>query len=154
MTLKMRPFAKTASTLFALLFATPVLANGFTSPSGNILCYTASYDDAGDFIPYFEQPMVCLIFEANWDLPPYYGDDNPDCGLDRTRAIKLPVSGPATEQWICHGDVFWPLPLGAIGYGSTWSLRDTSCDMATNGVTCDNGNGGRFSVNRAGRTVN
>lgn len=149
-----RPFAKmltrTASALILLCTAGPAWAVGFASPSGNIKCYVDLYgpgtvDQAG---------LVCLVFDADWDLPPEYGDDDPTCDLDRTRAIFLPRTGAPFEHWICHGDVFWPAPLGAISYGSQWSLFNFTCTMDRDGVRCANETGDIIAANRARRMLN
>ena len=154
MTPPMRPFVRTLTALSALfvmcLLASPAAARGFTSPSGNIRCYLDIYSPNA----YPDQDMICLIFDADWDLPPYYGDDDPTCDLDRTRAIILHPSGPPSEQWFCHGDVFWPAPLASISYGSEWSIFDFTCTMATDGVRCRNGQGNSIAVNRARRELN
>ena len=147
---KTKPFARTLTALSACvisLFASPVLAEGFASPSGNIVCYAEL--DGG--MSAARAPLVCLIFEANWDVEV---DDDPSCNLDRTRAISLPRNGAPTEHLMCHGDVFWPAPLGAISYGSEWSFVDFTCSMATDGVRCSNASGNSIAVNRARRELN
>jgi len=152
MTRKTPPFAKTLSALLVGLCASApaalaqdvYAAPGFTSPSGNITCYIDYYDSA----PQSEAGLVCLIFEANWDIAADgTGNTDPDCALDTTRSVELPRSGAPRAAEVCHGDVFWPLPMGAIGYGSTWSLFSYTCEMATTGVLCQNGSGG-FKLNR------
>lgn len=146
---KTKPFARILTALSALVLMTlsaPAMAAGFASPSGNIKCYVDIYSDG----PFDNAPMICLISRADWDLPPDYGDGNPTCNLDRTRAIFLPPSGAATARWICHGDVFWPAPLGRISYGSQWSLSHYTCAMARDGVRCTNGSGNEFAVKSAG----
>ncbi len=135
-----------------MVLAGPALADrpGFASPSGNITCYLQ--DDWERPLPPQQRPFVCLIFEATWALPNYYGDDDPTCNLDRTRMLILPPNGPSREQWACHSDVFWPIH-GAIGYGADWSILSFECQMAETGVTCQNGRGNGFSVRRAARTL-
>lgn len=149
MTPRTRLFAKTLSAAIAFcaagLFGHTAQAAGFSSPSGNIRCYVDVYHSA----PLDEAPLVCLIFDADWDLPPDYGDGDPTCDLDRTRTIVLLPQGEAKARWTCHGDVFWPAPLGKISYGSQWDLFDFTCQMATDGVRCRNASGGSFAVNRA-----
>lgn len=97
--------------------------------------------------------MICLIFEAEWTTPPNYGDGDPTCDLDRTRTVILPQDGPAQVRWTCHGDVFWPAPLGRISYGSQWALMGYTCDMMTSGVRCENPAGNGFLVRRASRAL-
>ncbi|MDC0012617.1 hypothetical protein OAE29_05080 [Octadecabacter sp.] len=63
--------------MMACLFASPALAAGFSSPSGNMRCYVDLYNAQS----LDEVPMVCLVFAADWDLPPDYGDDDPTCDL-------------------------------------------------------------------------
>lgn len=147
---QIRPFAKTLTAISAALAAMPAQAAGFSSPSGNIRCYADLYNSQ----PLDEVDLICLIFEADWDLPPDYGDDDPTCDLDRTRSVFLPAQGAPRERWICHGDVFWPAPLGKISYGSNWSLFGFSCDVARNGVTCRNATDHSISVARAARALN
>lgn len=147
---RMKRSARTLITLNALIwmgFATPVQANGFQSPSGNIVCYADVYGPAA----VDDMALVCLIFDAGWDLPPDYGDSDPTCDLDRTRTLILPRSGRPQERWSCHGDVFWPLPLGTISYGSEWSVFNYTCKVASNGVTCTNGEATMF-ISRATRS--
>ena len=150
---KTKPFAKMLTALNALIFmvvSSPALAAGFTSPSGNIKCYVDIYAR----VPFADAPLICLISEADWDFPEDYGGGYPTCDLDRIRAVILPRAGAATEQWICHGDVFWPAPMGAIGYGSQWSLSHYSCAMERNGVRCMNETGSAIALNRTRRILN
>lgn len=153
MTRPTRPFARTLTTLSALLFAcaaSSAQARGFASPSNNIQCYVDLYEAE----TVIDAPLVCLIFEADWDLPPDYGDDDPTCDLDRTRTVILSSVGEASVRWTCHGDVFWPAPLGKISYGSQWFLFNFECEVARTGVRCSNTGDGGFVVNRAGVTLN
>jgi len=161
---RMKPFAKTASAcLAAMLVATPVVADSpaFESPSGNITCFLASWHEEGTQPPSEdEQPLVCLIFEAQWNPPLLNGDPasvpgggDPDCPLDSTRLVMLDPSGPAREMWECHGDLFWPIS-DALAYGSQWSSSTHSCDMKTSGVTCQNSQGNGFFLSRGTRTLN
>lgn len=130
-------------------------ASSFSAPSGNIICYTVDWDYSTDkMVPPNQREMNCLIFDANWSLPPYYGDDDPTCDLDRTRAIILPPTGPATAQWYCHGDVFWPLPNPKIAYGSDWEVLNYACTMRKDGVRCQNASGHGFHVRRSKLTLN
>ena len=99
-----------------------------------------------------ERPFVCLISEANWSPAINYGDDDPTCDLDSTRIVILPPDGPATERWVCHGDVFYPIH-GAVSYGSEWSFIGYTCQIETSGVSCQNGQGNGFSVARAQRSL-
>lgn len=140
-----RLFAATVSALILLALSTPAMAAGFTSPSGNIKCYVDIYAR----VPFDDVQMICLVSDADWDLPNDYGDGYPTCDLDRTRAIFLPPTGAPYAHWICHGDVFWPVPLGKISYGSEWSLNHYTCSMATDGVRCTNASGNMLDVNRA-----
>jgi len=133
-----------------LCISAPAHAVGFASPSGNIKCYVDLYgaetvDEAG---------FVCLISSADWGLPPDFGDDDPICDLDATRALFLPRNGAPYENWICHGDVFWPAPLGAISYGSNWTLFNFDCSMETDGVRCTNQTGNSIALNRTRRILN
>lgn len=160
MTRPMRPFARTLTTLNLAGFkaglsalvltcaAGSAQAGGFGSPSGNIRCYLDVFSPQ----PIGEAALICLIFEADWPVAP--DDAYPECALDQTRQIILPPVGYARAEWACHGDVFWPEPLGTISYGSEWFLFNFECEMARNGVRCSNTGDGGFLVNRAGVTLN
>ncbi|WP_179381455.1 hypothetical protein [Jannaschia marina] len=126
-----------------LLLGGPAAADGFASPTGNILCYLEPSAAPAT------APVSCLIFEATWPMP----DADPTCDLDRTRMVTLPRRGPARAELACHGDVFWPLPLGTLGYGSEWSVQGIGCSMATDGVRCVNATGDGFHVRRAALTL-
>lgn len=152
------------SAVFILSFGviSPVWAEvseiAFRSPSDNITCYHYNnwhlhWDPA---LVKNEGPLVCLVDEADWNPPTAYVDyddymDN--CGLDQKRVITLPPDGPATEDWVCHGDMFWPLGDIVISYGSEWSFLEYSCTVETSGVSCQNKQGNGFSVRRAMREL-
>ncbi|PTX54339.1 hypothetical protein C8N43_3153 [Litoreibacter ponti] len=144
---KTRKFASTASFWLACVgaFAQPAWPNGFESPSGNIVCYLDVFSDT----PYDQKALHCLIFLADWDMPPDYGDNDPTCDLDRTRIVILPPEAPASARWVCHGDVFWPYPQGALSYGSEWSLPTFTCSVAQDGVRCRNEAGQGFHLRRS-----
>lgn len=131
--------------LAMLGLASPAAANGFSSPSGNITCYLDVFSPAR----MDEVPLVCLIFDADWPMPPKGTMSDPTCDLDSTRTITLPRNGPASASWTCHGDIFWPVPQGQLSYGSEWSLMGYSCSVQTDGVRCDNGRGSSLWVRRA-----
>lgn len=135
------PLKYLAVILCLFISTVPAQANGFSTPSGNILCYWDPMP-SGD---YENTPLTCLVFEADWGEP----SGLQDCGLDETRALTLPRNGSAQFEWYCHGDVFWPLPLGALDYGSKWTLRGFECEVETNGVRCTNRSGNGFHVRRA-----
>jgi len=131
------------------LAAGPAQASGFSSPSGNIQCFLGGAAGAN----FADRPMVCLIFQADWPVTAGGGDSDPSCDLDSTRTLVLPPDGPAQVSWSCHGDVFWPAPLGEISYGAQWSDSVYTCSMATDGVRCENGQGNGFAVRRAARKL-
>ena len=137
--------------------ATPAQAQSasFSAPSGNIICYLETLDyDTGGTLPPARQPLICLVFQANWTLPDDYGDDDPTCDLDRTRTIIMPPRGPATARWTCHGDVFWPYPTPQIAYGSDWSVPSFGCSMRKDGVRCQNLSGHGIHLRRAQLVLN
>lgn len=122
--------------LFAFWGGPAVAGPGFQTPSGNIVCYVQGW----------ETPVLnCLIFEADWEAREH---SEPGCDLDETRMISLSVSDPTVSDWACHGDVFWPLPLPVLSYGSGWSLAGFDCDVATDGVYCTAPSGHGFDIAR------
>lgn len=125
-------------------------AEPFETPSRNIFCYTDRYDWANNAeLPVSKRPLICLIFEANWSLPPDYGDGDTSCDLDRTRSLTLEQTGAPVASWVCHGDVFWPAPAPQQPYGSEWREAGYRCAIERTGVTCRNKKvGGSLSVVR------
>lgn len=132
----------------------------FKSPSNNITCYHYNNWHNGDSpavpLAINDGPLVCLVHDADWSPPPAYNNQDDymaNCGLDQTRMITLPPDGSATERWVCHGDMFYPLGDIVISYGSKWSFLDYSCTVETTGVSCQNKQGNGFSVRRAMRKL-
>jgi hypothetical protein len=95
--------------------------------------------DTFEFQQNQEIPLVCLVFENTWD-----GEAN--CESDETRTVGLPRNGPATVDWVCHSDVFWPILLGKLSYGSNWTMHGYDCSINTDGVRCTNQSGNGFHV--------
>ena len=147
MILKIKIYIATACA--ALFLSAPVFANGFKSPSGNILCYVSEYNASGEPVNITDAPLRCIIVQTNWN-PPINPD--PECDLDQTPMLTLPKSGEPVEQMACHGDVFWPL-VGAISYAAQWTLLGYDCAMATTGVTCRNDTGNSISLARSTRQL-
>jgi hypothetical protein len=148
-------FTAALALMFSLAGIAHAQSASFAAPSGNILCFTETYDYVKNEEIYPEsQPLVCLVFQANWTLPEYYGYGESTCDLERTRTIIVPPSGPAQARWTCHGDMFWPYPTPKISYGSDWSVANHSCTMRKDGVRCQNATGHGFHVRRAKLTLN
>ncbi|MBU2983133.1 hypothetical protein KO498_15080 [Lentibacter algarum] len=125
-------------------------STGFKAPSGNILCYTIDRDwDTDALLPESQRRLACLVWEVQWSPPLDFGDDDLTCDLDQTRIVLLPYAGRGNARWVCHGDVFWPLPLPKLGYGSSWNVSGFNCSMAKDGVRCSNSTGNGFHIRRA-----
>lgn len=105
---------------------------GFTSPSGNILCYPLSWSGGSQ-----AGGVTCLIFEAEWDA----AVSDPECGLDETNALVLPRNGPPEVLLACHGDVFFPLPEVVLNYGEEVTIDGVTCRSETSGMRCENHEG-------------
>ena len=116
----------------------------FGSPSGNIICYVPDVFASR----YGEAKLVCHIFSADW-APPL----EEDCNLDRTPTLTLGPEGAPRESIECHGDVFWPVPIPTLSYGSIWSIFGYRCEVARSGVTCTNESGHGFEIARRGRRM-
>lgn len=148
-----RLFARTAKALLSGVLAVvsgAAMADPFTSPSGNILCYVESRDwQSGAALPPAKHQLICLIFAANWGLPRRYDGGETSCDLDSTRATILRPRGSGRVTWFCHGDVFWPLPAPTQAYGTTWREGAFSCQVTRKGVRCGNGAGGEVFLSRA-----
>ncbi len=114
---------------------------GFTSPSGNILCYPQSWHQNDE-----TDGVTCLIFEAKWQAPVAL----PDCGVDETNAFFLGRSGPAQGELACHGDIFWPYTQEVLEYGHQAEIEGVTCFSETSGMRCENQEGYYFGLYRRG----
>ncbi len=132
-------------TLFALAPGLGMAA-GFSSPSGNIICW--SWPD--------DNNVSCMISEQHWhkdttaNIP-----SEPDCGLDEAYVFSVGPTGTAQGNLECFADVFWDyeatqsiLPYGS-GYRFNVNDAYVVCQSGRTGVTCQNQDGHGFTLRRA-----
>ena len=125
------------ATVLALL-GTQVLADDFIyfhAPSDNIHCVLMS----GEF-----EGVRCDMLQ----LTPSFGKRLPDCDLDWGNSFGV---GPRDRKGylICHGDTVISPDSMELGYGSSATLGDFTCLSEKTGMTCTNGLGHGFAINRA-----
>lgn len=136
----------------------------FISPSGNILCDLT------------KDSVFCAVFKHDWVAPPAKSGSLCE-SIDYGDYLELGATGPAEHS--CTGGVFgmsaWAnnQPMGtygspawfieatdpivsigdqsyyALSYGRSMRAGDTTCRITEEGLTCEDGEGGRFFVNRS-----
>ena len=126
-----------AAVLGTALSTAPVaVADGFTSPSGNIGCILI--DDL----------LRCDIATRDWSPPPRPADC-PDM-TDYGQGISLHPHG--TARFVCAGDTALgggpPLPYGEYRAGG-----GMSCNSEPTGMRCSNSDGHGFTISRRAYTL-
>ncbi|NJM48364.1 MAG: hypothetical protein HC860_21120 [Alkalinema sp. RU_4_3] len=128
----------------AIATAQPVQAidnsDGFILPSGNIYCI--SHEVGGDLAQ--ESPILrCQIGSQLNPMPP----QPKSCNLDWGHGLVLSKKNkPATV--LCAGDTMYSPDYPTLDYGKTWKKSGFSCKSTANGLTCTNGKGNGFFLNR------
>ena len=130
-------------TLFALMFATPALADEFTffqSPTGNIGCMAIVGGE------YDEVRCDLRDLTASFTSPPA------ECDLDWGDSFSIGVND-RKGSLVCHGDTVFDQNAAVLDYGLTASFGPFTCTSAQTGMTCTNEAGHGFSVARARQSV-
>lgn len=121
--------------LLSLGMAGMAHAEGFQSPSGNIMC-----------LPY-DNGMRCDIAQTSNPPPPRPAD----CDLDWGNAFWVGASSRRAER-ACHGDTAsgrYP----ALAYGKTFTRYGVTCLSERKGISCRNRRGAGFFLSRAVQRV-
>jgi hypothetical protein len=115
-------------------------SDGFMLPSGNIYCI--SHAVGGDLAE--ESPILrCQIGSQLNPMPP----QPESCNLDWGNGLVLSkAKKPATV--LCAGDTMYSPDYPTLDYGKTWKKSGFSCKSTANGLTCTNGKGNGFFLNR------
>lgn len=134
-------FLHKSAALLSLL-ATPLSAQEFKSPSGNIMCLF--YSPGQHYSTY---GLRCDIREhtASRPTPP------PGCDLDWEGLFWLEEGAPG--QRACAGDVGATDRAPVLDYGQQIRAGGISCRMERQGVTCTNAEGHGFFISRAEQRV-
>jgi hypothetical protein len=120
-----------ASAAAAILCAPVVVAEGFTSPSGNIGCILS------------DTLLRCDIGERDWSPPPRPADC-PEFS-DYGQGILIHPTGPA--RFVCAGDT----AMGGgpvLAYGQFQAGGGMSCNSEPSGIWCSNSDGHGFTISR------
>jgi hypothetical protein len=114
-------------------------ADGFRTPSGNIVCMASG--------PMAGQPaeVRCDILQMSNRPPPRPRS----CQEDWGDAFVLNTTGPGRR--ICHGDTVNDPSLPVLGYRRSWTRYGITCVVQTSGVSCTNRSGRGISLARAGQ---
>ena len=129
-------------TLFALLCATPALAEELTffqSPTGNIGCMA----------------IVREISEIRCDLrqlTPSFTRRPADCDLDWGDSFAIGAND-RKGSLVCHGDTVFDQNAAVLDYGLNAAFGPFTCTSAKTGMTCTNASGQGFSIARASQSV-
>ncbi|NJM68500.1 MAG: hypothetical protein HC851_23970 [Acaryochloris sp. RU_4_1] len=115
-------------------------SDGFLTPSKNIACISHDMtDSAGKKMPI----LRCEIVSKLKPMP-----SQPDsCQFDWGNGLLLTKSAKKAEV-LCVGDTMYSPNYPTLDYGKTWKKNGFSCKSTTNGLTCTNGKGNGFFLNR------
>lgn len=129
-------------TLGSGLAAAPAVADvlGFVTPSKNILCGIASYDD-GTWVR-------CDMSE----LTPSFTKQPADCEFDWGSSFAVGVGEPKGVV-ACVSDVAASGDLMTLQYGKSVSFDGITCVSEKSGVTCTNPKGHGFKISKAKQTL-
>lgn len=119
-----------------ILFPTVAAATGFQSPSGNIHCLLMAADST------YPAAIRCDILDATLSHP----TPPADCNLDWGHAYSLEPTGRGEQ--ICAGDTVANPGAAVLGYGSSISQFDITCELDQAGLRCHNREGGGFFLSR------
>lgn len=110
-------------------------SNGFILPSRNIACFSFG-QGANQF-------LRCEIKSGLRPLPPKPSS----CEFDWGAGFLL-TNAPQKAQVLCISDTIYSPDLPTLDYGKTWRKNGFSCQATVNGLTCTNGKGNGFFMNR------
>ena len=130
-------------TLFALLCATPALAEELTffqSPTGNIGCLAIVGGE--------DDEVRCDLRQltASFTRPPA------ECDLDWGDSFAIGAND-RKGSLVCHGDTVFDQNAAVLDYGLNASFGPFTCTSAKTGMTCTNASGHGFSIARASQSV-
>lgn len=104
------------------------VVDGFTSPSGNVVCEFAFDQSVGEAV-------TCLVRDQQWvdasgatECPADIGDGNLYLGAEGPAAMVCGFTGDWTTEW------------PTVEYGDTATVGPLECEVAREGVTCRNVN--------------
>lgn len=111
----------------------------FRSPTGNISCILGKMGH--------ETFATCEILEST----PTYTRKPADCDLDWGSSFSVGVTGRGELN--CHGDTIRSEDALVLPYGKVLELYGISCRSEKTGMTCENIEGGGFTIGRARQRV-
>jgi hypothetical protein len=114
--------------------------DGFILPSKNIACISHDMPDADGN----NQPTLrCEILSKLNPMPVQPAS----CEFDWGNGLQL-TKEEAEATVLCVGDTMYSPNYPTLDYGNTWKKNGFSCKSSTNGLTCTNGKGNGFFLNR------
>jgi hypothetical protein len=131
-------------TAIAIAGAVPVKAiensDGFLLPSGNIACI--SHGTPGKTTA-DSQILRCEMLSKLNPMPP----QPKSCNFDWGSGFRLTKAAQKAEV-LCVGDTMYSPEYPTLDYGKTWRKNGFSCKATEAGLTCTNGKGNGFFMNR------
>ena len=132
------------TTVTILALSQPVKAidnnDGFLLPSRNIACISHNIQDASGQ----QSPILrCEILSKLNPMPP----QPKSCNLDWGNGFLLTKVAKKAEV-LCIGDTMYSPEYLTLNYGKTWEKNGFSCKAMAVGLTCTNGKGNGFFLNR------
>jgi hypothetical protein len=126
-------------TLFAVQPAWAIdNSDGFIMPSGNIACISHGVGGGPE-----ATILRCEILSKLNPMPP----QPESCGFDWGNGFRLTKAAKKAEV-LCVGDTMYSPEYPTLDYGKTWKKNGFSCKATTDGLTCTNGKGNGFFLNR------
>ncbi|MGI0491600.1 DUF6636 domain-containing protein [Alkalinema pantanalense CENA528] len=115
-------------------------SDGFLMPSKNIACISHdSLDDARRET----KILRCEILSKLNPMPP----QPKSCQFDWGNGFLLTKAARKAEI-LCVSDTMYSPEYPTLDYGKTWKKNGFSCQSRKNGLTCTNGKGNGFFLNR------
>jgi hypothetical protein len=136
-------FGITAAIISAIATIQPASASSgdsFVMPSGKIGCMFFSLSDKNE--P-GSQILRCEIAGGLNPMPP----QPESCNLDWGSGLILNNAAQEAEV-VCAGDTIYSPDSPTLNYGKTWRKKGFSCKSTPDGLTCTNGKGNGFFLNR------
>jgi hypothetical protein len=129
-------------TAISIALVQPAIAidnsDGFLLPSGNIACI--SHEIGG----MTKSPILrCEMLSKLNPMPP----QPKSCNFDWGNGFRLTKAARQAEV-LCVGDTMYSPEYPTLDYGKTWRKNGFSCKATEAGLTCTNGKGNGFFMNR------
>jgi hypothetical protein len=111
-------------------------SDGFILPSANIACISHEMPNSSPI-------LRCEILSKLKPMPPQPAS----CKFDWGNGLLLTKNKKKAEV-LCVGDTMFSPEYPTLNYGKMWKKNGYSCNATADGLTCTNGQGNGFFLNR------